>query len=159
MSTNTSEFTKEVQAILNDFRLEEVVSHLLRRAHFIAEDIFSHEFSTESITPRQKAVLVIVTQNPGLKQSELAEHLYVDRNTITDIVKRLCTNELLVRKSCKEDQRAYELNISSKGIELLNKILPRDLLVEKKILKRVPKEYQPIFLKCLKLMIDPTLEV
>lgn len=129
MSTNTPEFTEEVQAILNNFRLDEVVSHLLRRAHFIAEDIFSHEFSTESITPRQKAVLVIVAQNPRLKQSELAEHLYVDRNTITDIVKRLCSNELLVRMPCKEDQRAYELNISSKGVELLNKILPRDLLV------------------------------
>ncbi|MBU3847519.1 MAG: MarR family transcriptional regulator, partial [Candidatus Acinetobacter avistercoris] len=123
MTNEKPKFTPEVQTILNDFHLNDIISHLLRRAHFIAEDIFSHEFATESITPRQKAVLVIVAKNPGLKQSELAEHLFLDRNTITDIVKRLCSNELLIRLPCQEDQRAYALNISSKGIELLNKLL------------------------------------
>jgi len=52
--------TKEVQGLLRQFRLENVPSHLLRRAHFKAEEIFANTFSEEDVTPRQKAALVLL---------------------------------------------------------------------------------------------------
>ncbi|HEF5874960.1 TPA: MarR family transcriptional regulator [Burkholderia cenocepacia] len=146
--------SKEAQHALDHFRLEEVASHLLRRAHFIAEDIFSREFASESLTPRQKAALVVVAQHPGLKQSELADQLHMDRNTIAEMVKRLCANEMLVRSPSEDDQRAYRLHIAKNGIETLNRVLPRDAGVEKKLLDKLPEEYRPLFVKCLKLIVE-----
>jgi hypothetical protein len=34
-------------------------------------------------------------------------------------------------------------------------VLPRDAEVERKLLERLPEEYRPLFLKCLKMMVAP----
>jgi len=144
----------QARAVLDDFRLDHIASHLLRRAHFLAEDLFSAEFSGESLTPRQKAALVVIAQRPGLTQSALAEHLCMDRNTIAEMVKRLCANGLLVRSSAKEDRRAYQLNIGAKGVALLNRILPRDACVEAALLEPLPAKDRPLFLRYLRLIVE-----
>lgn len=145
----------EVREILESFRLDNVVSHLLRRAHFAAEEMFAQEFSDESLTPRQKAALIIVYQQPGLNQNALADRLFMDRNTVAEMVRRLVANGLLVRVPAKDDQRAYELCLSSDGAELLNRVMPRDLLVEERILERLPEEYRALFMKCVRMLLDP----
>jgi len=50
---------------LEEFDLSQVASHLLRRAHFRAEALFAQAFPDEDLTPRQKALLITVYQNPG----------------------------------------------------------------------------------------------
>ncbi len=86
-----------MRAFLDGFHLEDVGSHLLRRAHFLAEELFASEFADESLTPRQKAALVIVYQQPGLNQNALADRLFMDRNTVAEMVKRLVATGLLRR--------------------------------------------------------------
>lgn len=151
-----SEVVAEVRAILDEFRLETVGSHLLRRAHFNAEELFAREFSDESLTPRQKAALVIVYQQPGLNQNALADRLFMDRNTVAEMVRRLVATGLLHRASAQSDQRAYELFLAPAGAHLLNRVMPRDALVEARVLERLPEEYRPLFLKCLRLIAEPT---
>lgn len=145
----------EVRAILDDFHLEDVLSHLLRRAHFRAEEIFATEFAAESITPRQKAALVIVYHTPGLSQNALADRLFMDRNTVAEMVRRLVGGGLLQRVQAAVDQRAYELFLAPGGAALLDRVMPRDLAVERRIAERLPPEYRALFAKCLRLIIDP----
>lgn len=145
----------DVRRILDAFRLEDVGSHLLRRAHFLAEELFAREFAAEGITPRQKAALVIVYQQPGLNQNSLADRLHMDRNTVAEMVRRLVTAGLLERVGAADDQRAYELFLTSAGADLLNRVMPRDAAVEMSLLERLPAEYRPLFLKCLHLLSDP----
>jgi DNA-binding MarR family transcriptional regulator len=71
------------------------------------------------------------------------------------MVKRLCANGMLIRTSAKTDQRAYQLYLGTEGAELLDRVLPRDAEVERKLLERLPEEYRPLFLKCLKMMVAP----
>lgn len=149
------QITAPVRRILDEFKLEEVVSHLLRRAHFMAEDLFAHEFADESLTPRQKAALVTVYQQPGLSQNALADRLFMDRNTVAEMVRRLVAAGLLRRTSAPGDQRAYELFLAPKGAALLNRVMPRDLQVERRVLERLPEEYRPLFVKCLRLLVEP----
>ncbi|MBN9430424.1 MAG: MarR family transcriptional regulator [Burkholderiales bacterium] len=144
-----------VKRILDEFRLEDIVSHLLRRVHFMAEELFAQEFADESLTPRQKAALVTVYQRPGLSQNALADRLFMDRNTVAEMVRRLVASGLLRRISAAGDQRAYELFLAPKGAELLNRVMPRDLQVERRVLERLPEEYRPLFVKCLRLLVEP----
>lgn len=144
-----------VRRLLDDFRLEDVGSHLLRRAHFLAEELFAQEFAGESLTPRQKAAMIIVYRQPGLNQNALADRLFMDRNTVAEMVKRLVASRLLRRHAAREDQRAYELFLAPAGAELLNRVMPRDALVEHRVLERLPQEYRPLFVKCLRLLVDP----
>jgi DNA-binding MarR family transcriptional regulator len=143
-----------VRAILDEFRLDEVGSHLLRRAHFLAEELFAKEFADQALTPRQKAALVIVYQQPGLNQNALADRLFMDRNTVAEMVKRLVAGGLLRRQSAKSDQRAYQLYLGAAGADLLNRVMQRDHLVEARVLERLPEEYRPLFVKCLRLLVD-----
>jgi DNA-binding MarR family transcriptional regulator len=149
-----AEIEPEVRRILDEFKLADVGSHLLRRAHFLAEELFAHEFGAEAITPRQKATLVIVYQHPGLNQNALADRLFMDRNTVAEMVRRLVTTGLLERVAAEEDQRAYQLFLAPAGAALLNRIMPRDAGVESRLLERLPAEYRPLFLKCLRLLVE-----
>ena len=147
--------TPVVRGLLEQFRLEDIVSHLLRRTHFFAEELFAQEFADESLTPRQKAALIMVYQNPGLNQNALADRLFMDRNTVAEMVKRLVAADLLARRAARDDQRAYELCLAPAGAELLNRVMPRDANVERRLLERLPEEYRPLFVKCLRMLVDP----
>lgn len=111
----------------------------------------------EAITPRQKAALVIVYQQPGLNQNALADRLYMDRNTVAEMVRRLVATGLLQRVGATDDQRAYQLFLAPAGAALLNRVMPRDAAVEADLLERLPAEYRQLFLKCLRLLIDEPL--
>jgi DNA-binding MarR family transcriptional regulator len=146
--------TKEVENLLLDFRLEEVPSHLLRRAHFKAEEIFATTFAQEDVTPRQKAAMVLLHQEPGLSQNALAERLSMDRNTVAEMVKRMSASGLIERRPSAGDARAYQLYVAAGGIELLNRVLPKDAAVEQQLLAKLPLEYRGLFVKCLRLIAE-----
>jgi hypothetical protein len=38
---------------------------------------------------------------------------------------------------------------------MLNRIMPRDLLVERRVLERLPEEYRQLFIKCIRMMMQP----
>lgn len=150
-----SAVTPAVRKILDEFQLGLVPSHLIRRAHFVAEELFAQEFAAEALTPRQKATLVIVYQNPGMNQNALADRLFMDRNTVAEMVQRLATNGFIQRLPSAEDHRAYGLFLAPAGAAMLNVVMPRDGRVEQRILDRLPIEYQALFLKCLRLIVEP----
>lgn len=154
MSQDATAIRPHVRAILDAFSLEDVVTHLLRRAHFKAEEVFAAEFRDESVTPRQKAALVILYQNPGLNQNLLAEKLFMDRNTVAEMVRRLSEKGWISRVASAGDARAYELFLAPAGQQLLDRMMERDLAIERRMLERLPEEYRPLFLKCLKLMVQ-----
>ncbi len=145
--------TAEVRSILDAFRLEDVVSHLLRRAHFAAEERFARAFADEQITPRQKAALIAVYRQPGLSQNMLAEQLVMDRNTVAEMVTRLVSRRLLERRPSADDQRAYELFLASQGAAMLNRVMPRDAAIEAAILQRLPERSARQFMKYLRMIV------
>lgn len=146
--------SEETHRLLHDFCLDEVTTHLLRRAHFAAEEMFAQEFAKESITPRQKAALVVLYQNPGISQNALADKLFMDRNTVAEMVKRMTATGLISRQASPNDQRAYELFLAPEGAALLDRVIPQDVLMERRMLERLPAEYRPLFIKCMRLIID-----
>src|SRR3954462_7047002 len=150
----SAELTSQVRSILDRFRLEDVVLHLLRRAHFAAEERFASEFADEQITPRQKAALVAVYRQPGLSQNTLAEHLFMDRNTVAEMVTRLVARRLVERRLSAEDQRAYQLFLASEGAALLNRVMPRDAAIEQAILQRLPERSARLFMKYLRTIVQ-----
>lgn len=137
---------------LQAFDLTQVASHLLRRAHFRAEALFVQAFPDEDLTPRQKALLITVYQNPGASQNRIAELIALDRNSFAEMIARMTKKGYVRRKRSAQDGRAYALEITEEGIALLARILPQDAAVEAEVLAPIPEELRPMFLKCLRLM-------
>lgn len=138
---------------MDRFVLTDVVSHLLRRAHFRAEGIFNETLGAHGLTPRQKALLVTAYQHPGASQNELAERIAIDRNSFAEMLKRMVARGYVKRQQARDDARAYEIHITDKGVRLLEEVLPVDASVEARIIEPLPPELRPVFLRCLKIMV------
>jgi DNA-binding MarR family transcriptional regulator len=142
----------EQDTLIAQFELTDVVSHLLRRAHFRAEGLFMETFADEDLTPRQKALLITVCKHPGATQNQLADFIALDRNSLAEMVNRMVRKGYLQRKRAEGDGRAYAVHITQNGLGLLQRVLPRDREVEDAIIAVLPEEYRALFMKCLKMV-------
>jgi DNA-binding MarR family transcriptional regulator len=67
------------------------------------------------MTGPQRLVLRIVGRFPQVMPSELAELLHLDRGTLSGILERLVTQQLLVRRPHEVDGRSVLLSLSARG--------------------------------------------
>lgn len=74
------------------------------------------------ITRAQWAVLVKLERTEGLKQSELAELLEMQPITLTRLIDRLCSNDLIERREDTKDRRANRLYLRPAARPLLEKL-------------------------------------
>lgn len=144
--------------LLDSFDLEESIAFLLRRAHARAEALFDDIMKTGHVTPRQTALLLAGYQHPGSTVAELADLIAVDRNTAAEMVARLAARGLLRRERSATDRRAWAVFPTDAAVRLLSEVLPRNARLMQDILAPLPLELQPLFVKCLKLMVahEPT---
>jgi DNA-binding MarR family transcriptional regulator len=135
-------------------RLERSPIHLLHRAGQCASDVFQGEMAEGDLTPRQYAVLVAVSQNEGLSQTNLVEKTGVDRSTLADIVRRMLKKGLLQRRRTKDDARAYAVKLTDEGWRILKAADPLAKRVDEKILAALPGQQRDRFLQDLSLIVE-----
>lgn len=134
-------------------RLERSPIHLLHRAGQCAGDIFTAEMGESDLTPRQYAVLVAVSLNEGLSQTDLVELTGVDRSTLADIVRRMLKKGLLQRRRTKEDARAYAVKLTDEGWRVLRGSEPTVKRVDDRLLAALPPKQREQFLSDLATLI------
>ena len=115
-------------------RLDRSPIHLLHRAGQCAGDIFQSEMADGGLTPRQFAVLLTVSQNEGLSQTNLVDRTGIDRSTLADIIRRMIKKGLLQRRRTKEDARAYAVRLTEEGNRVLKASDPVSRKVDEKVL-------------------------
>jgi DNA-binding MarR family transcriptional regulator len=123
--------------------------HLLHRAGQCAADIFQAEMGLDDLTPRQYAVLLTVSQNEGLSQTQLVEKTGIDRSTLADIVRRMLKKGLLSRRRTREDARAYAVRLTDDGWKCLRTADPVARRVDERILSALPAAQRERFLSDL----------
>ena len=108
--------------------------HLLHRASQSVTDLFSNEIKSD-LTPRQLAVLTVISQNEGCSQTDIVDRTGIDRSTMADIVRRMQRKGLLERRRTKEDARVYAVKLTDKGRKVLKNADPLAKRVDEKILR------------------------
>lgn len=144
---NTQAMVKETQpreASTNE--LDRSPIHLLHRAGQCATDIFQAEMGLDDLTPRQYAVLLTVSQNEGLSQTQLVEKTGIDRSTLADIVRRMLKKGLVSRRRTREDARAYAVKLTDDGWKCLRTADPVSQRVDERILSALPLGQRDRFL-------------
>src|SRR5262245_35768935 len=135
-------------------RLERSPIHLLHRAGQCAADIFQGEMGEGDLTPRQFAVLVAVSQNEGVSQTQLVEKTGIDRSTLADIVRRMLKKRLLQRRRTKDDARAYAVKLTDEGWRLLRAADPLAGRVHDEILAALPNQQRERFVQDLNAIVE-----
>lgn len=67
------------------------------------------------------SALVVIRDTPGLKQTQLAEVLLIERPNLVLILDELEAAELVTRTRARDDRRAFELKVTLKGRRLCDR--------------------------------------
>ncbi len=135
-------------------QLERSPIHQLHRAGQCAADIFQTEMGIDDLTPRQYAVLLTVSQNEGLSQTQLVDKTGIDRSTLADVVRRMLKKGLLHRRRTREDARAYAVRLTDEGWKALKSADPVAKRVDDRILAALPAAQRDRFLSDLGTIVE-----
>ena len=134
-------------------QLNRSAMHLLHRAGQCATDIFASEARASGLTPRQFAVLMAVSEEEGLTQTDLVDRTAIDRSTLADIVARLLARGLIHRRRAKEDGRAYAIKLTSQGWKGLRDAEPGAAATDSRLLAVLPPAKRQEFLDILNMIV------
>ena len=98
--------------------------YFFRRMQQIAVAIFMEECAEFELTPVQYAALVAIREHPGIDATRLSAVIAFDRSTIGDVLERLESRELIIRRSTPQDKRLKLLQLTPRGRKLLAAIMP-----------------------------------
>lgn len=101
-----------------DYRLEEQVGHLLRRAHQRHTAIFQEGIGDLQLTPTQFAALAKVHDLGQVSQNQLGRLTAMDPATIQGVIQRLEARKLIERGPDPNDRRCTILRLTDKGKSL-----------------------------------------
>ncbi|MBV1885934.1 MAG: MarR family transcriptional regulator [Parvibaculaceae bacterium] len=135
--------------IANSFDLDKSLSHLLRRTQQYAYDLFTQNLSKTDLTPRQFVVLLAVSEEEGLSQTDLVNRTGIDRSTLADMISRMIKRGLLARQRTAQDARANSVRLTASGRKALNSAQPKASAAEETLLALIPKTVQKDLLRTL----------
>ncbi len=101
--------------------LTSVVGYTLRRAQMAVFEDFIHRFSVLDLKPAQYSVLLVIGDNPGRKQSEIAAVLGIQRPNFVAMLDELERRGLAERTRSATDRRSHAVVLTTAGRSLLDR--------------------------------------
>jgi MarR family transcriptional regulator, temperature-dependent positive regulator of motility len=131
------------------WQLEGGIGFLLRLLEARYDGLYQSLTRQSDITPRQFGVLMALFQQGPMTASILASRISCDRNTLSEMLKRMAGRRLVSKKSNPEDRRSTQIQITAKGEEALLAVIPAAAELQNLMLAPLRKEDRAHFLKCL----------
>jgi DNA-binding MarR family transcriptional regulator len=135
--------------LARNWQLEGGIGFLLRLLEARYDGLYQGLTRQTDITPRQFGVLMALYQQGPMTASVLADRISCDRNTLSEMLKRMAERRLLSKKSNPEDRRSIQVQITAKGEEALLAVVPAAAELQNLMLAPLRKEDRTHFLKCL----------
>jgi len=104
--------------------LDQVIFYKLERATKAYRQFAQRELRQAgfSITIDQWLTIKNISENPGIKQNDLAERVFKDNASITRIIDILVKAGNLDRNIHKDDRRRAALTVTPKGLEIIKEV-------------------------------------
>lgn len=122
--------------------LEGLLGFAVRRAQLVLYDDFMRALAPWQITPPRFSALVIISENPGLKLTELAKILAVARSGAVVLVDALSELGYVLRRDSVSDRRAFQLALTAKGRRALQAISREVQAHDRRISSMLSKQEQ-----------------
>lgn len=104
-------------------QLGNTVGFLLRLGQLRSFECFHEELAEFGIRPTEATVILLVKENAGMRQGEVAKLLKIKTAQMAKIAKSLELEGLLLRIVPNNDRRAIELSLTEAGRVLVDHIL------------------------------------
>ena len=99
--------------------LSELLGYALKRAQLKVFEDFLRCVASLQLTPAQFSVLVLIEQNPGRNQTEIANTLGILRPNFVAMLDGLESRDLCARIKSANDRRSHILALTDKGRSVL----------------------------------------
>src|SRR5947199_10785559 len=135
--------------IARNWQLKGGLGFLLRLLDAPYDVLYQALTRQNDITPRQFGVLTALYQQGPMRPSVLAERISCDRNTLSEMLKRMAARKLISKKNNPEDRRSIQVQITAKGEEALLAVVPAAAELQGIMLAPLRKEDRAHFLNGL----------
>ena len=134
----------------NKFRsVEEIAEELMKTIPIFVRKIHAGMIGDMSLTPAQFFVLMLLQEKGQCRLGDISREFAIAPPTATGIVDRLERDGFVKREHSKEDRRAVNISLTSKGDKLLANISVKKFERMKKVLCILNPEYRETHLRIL----------
>ncbi|SLN21874.1 Multidrug resistance operon repressor [Roseivivax jejudonensis] len=130
----------EADAVIDDAILHQFVGYHMRRAANLLQADMARTLKEIDLRMITMSVLVVVVDNPGLRQSQLADALAIERPNLVSILDELESRNLVLRTRVPTDRRAYALTPTAAGRTLAQRALALTTEHEDRVLAGITPE-------------------
>jgi DNA-binding MarR family transcriptional regulator len=141
--------TSSAAEIARNWQLEGGIGFLLRLLEARYDVLYQTLTQQNDITPRQFGVLMALYQDGPLTPSVLADRISSDRNTLSEMLKRMTARKLISKKDNAEDRRSIQVQITARGEAALLKVIPAAAKLQDLLLAPLNKDDRAHFLRCM----------
>jgi DNA-binding MarR family transcriptional regulator len=135
--------------LARNWQLEGGIGFLLRLLEARYDVLYQDLTGQSDITPRQFGVLIALYQDGPLTVTALADRISSDRNTLSEMLKRMTARKLISKRNNAEDRRSIQVQITAKGEGALLDVLPATAELQNTLLAPLSKEDRSHFLRCM----------
>ena len=100
----------------------ELVGHLLGLAHVAITQLCTEVMEPLRLTPKQFVAMEFISKNPCISQKNIAENIGTAPAVMVGILDDLSKRGLLKRKRSPHDRREYYVQLTPKGMDMLDEI-------------------------------------
>lgn len=108
---------------IRDETLRHFLGYHMKRAFNVIQADLTQTLKPFQLRMLTYTALVLITDNPGLSQSQLADAMDIERPNLVVIIDQLEQRELIVRDRVQTDRRAYALRVTLAGRRLCKKAI------------------------------------
>jgi DNA-binding MarR family transcriptional regulator len=132
-----------------DYRLEEQVGFLLRRAQQRHTAIFAARIGRHQLTPTQFATLAKIYDEGVVSQNRLGRLTAMDPATMQGVIARLLDRGFIARAADPKDRRRALLRLTAEGRAAFAESAPKGKLISRETLAPLDARERAAFLRLL----------
>lgn len=129
--------------------LPSLIGYQLRLAQVAIFRDFKQTLGKFDITPGLFGVLVLLDANAGMKQTDLAKAIHLDRSTVVNVIDNLEAMRLVERRASNGDRRSKALYLTSEGRRLLHRLRPLVIAHERRLKRHLSTSDQKTLVQLL----------
>lgn len=146
---NASRAAAEEATGVSDETLCSFIGYHMKRAFNVVQTDLNQTLKPLGLRMVTYSALVLIVDNPGLRQSQLATALDIERANLVVIIDELEGRELITRDRVPTDRRAYALNPTLAGRRLYDRALEAVRGHERRILNGMDEETKQAVIRAM----------
>jgi DNA-binding MarR family transcriptional regulator len=119
--------------VINEDTLCLFLGYHLKRAFNVVQGDLAKTLKPLDLRMLTYTALVLIVDNPGLSQAQLADAMGIERPNLVVIVDELEQRELITRERTPTDRRVYSLKATLAGRQLCKKAVAADIAHENRL--------------------------